>query len=687
MILILAFFVAKRAETQTGSRVDSLEKLLRNSKNDTIHIAISNELTLAYLNFDLKVAEENALKTIQFANKAKYERGLAQALYLGAIIDMSLGKMKDCINKFNEAVKHFKSLGEKKGESDCYNKLGNIKEDQGKYPEALQEYLKALKLREEIGDSVQIASSKANIGNINMFNGNFKEALTDYKYALSVFRRWDYKRGIAAICQSIFITYDRLGKKLEAEEYIEEALVINRQMDNKLWIAANLEAIGSINMEKKNYKKALINFKEAFLIDENIGNKVSAIYSSRLMGEVYLRLGNYSLAEKYVTQSVNISKSINSLINIKTSYEVLSEIESNRGDFKRAFDFYRKAIKYRDSVYNQENTKELMQQQVKYEFDKKEAIAKVEQEKKEEILKEEVRVQKFTRDAFVIGFILVLLAASSFFLQRNRIKAEKRKSDYLRRTVEEKQSEIIDSITYAKRIQEAILPPSDFLRKHLPESFMLYLPKDIVAGDFYWAEFVDNRFFIAVADSTGHGVPGAMVSVVCSGALSRSVKEFKLQETGKVLDKTRELVVETFQRSETEVKDGMDISLICIDRQSNKVTWSGANNSVYFISNGALMEVKGDKQPIGKVDNPQPFETHVLEINSGTIFYMTTDGFVDQFGGPKGKKFMQKQFKSIIKNVYHLQMEEQLEVFYKTLADWKGNMEQVDDITVFAFKI
>jgi serine phosphatase RsbU (regulator of sigma subunit) len=215
----------------------------------------------------------------------------------------------------------------------------------------------------------------------------------------------------------------------------------------------------------------------------------------------------------------------------------------------------------------------------------------------------------------------------------------------------------------------------------------LYKPKDIVAGDFYWAEQIGNLFFIAAADSTGHGVPGAMVSVVCSNALNRSVKEFKLTDTGKVLDKTRELVVETFEKSSTEVKDGMDISLLCVDKQNQKVFWCGANNPLWYVQDNELKEIKADKQPIGKTDNPSPFTTHQIDYKDNTTFYLFTDGLADQFGGPKGKKFKYKQFEDLLISINNKFMTEQSAIINQKFEDWKRSLEQVDDVCVIGIKI
>ena len=258
---------------------------------------------------------------------------------------------------------------------------------------------------------------------------------------------------------------------------------------------------------------------------------------------------------------------------------------------------------------------------------------------------------------------------------------------YQKHLIEEKQKEIVDSITYAKRLQEAILPPIEFVNTNLKNNFIYYQPKDIVAGDFYWAEKVGDKFFIAAADSTGHGVPGAMVSVVCSNALNRTIKEFKLTETGKILDKTRDLVLETFEKSEKDVKDGMDISLLCIDSINKKIFWSGANNPLWYIQNNELHEIKADKQPIGKTDNPKPFTTHQINHKENTTFYLFTDGFADQFGGPNGKKFKYKQFSELLIKHDNLSAKEKADIINKTFLDWKGNLEQVDDVCVIGIKL
>jgi serine phosphatase RsbU (regulator of sigma subunit)/ligand-binding sensor domain-containing protein len=277
--------------------------------------------------------------------------------------------------------------------------------------------------------------------------------------------------------------------------------------------------------------------------------------------------------------------------------------------------------------------------------------------------------------------------------QKEEIEKSKTIVELQNHELEEKNHEIIQSITYAKRLQEAILPQHSFIDKFLSDYFILYMPKDIVAGDFYWFEpyEINNQklLFYAAADCTGHGVPGAMVSVVCSSALNRSLLEFNITDTGQILDKVREIVIETFQKSKEEVKDGMDISLCCLNLATRELLWSGANNPLWVIRNKtkSLESFKPDKQPIGKSENPTPFYTNHILLEEGDCIYIFTDGYQDQFGGEKGKKFMAAKMKEMFINNYENSMSEQKEIAFNAIQNWKGQLEQVDDICVWGVKI
>lgn len=255
--------------------------------------------------------------------------------------------------------------------------------------------------------------------------------------------------------------------------------------------------------------------------------------------------------------------------------------------------------------------------------------------------------------------------------------------------VEMKNKEITDSITYAKRIQEAILPPSSMVHSSLKDAFVLYKPKDIVAGDFYWLEEKNNKILLAAADCTGHGVPGAMVSVVCNNALNRAVREFDLDQPGQILNKVRDIVIETFNKSGEDVKDGMDIALVSLKFSGDKalIEYSGANNSLFIMVNGLLEVIAADKQPIGKYALTESFTNHSFELKKGDTFYIFTDGFIDQFGGEKGKKLKFQGFIEILNQIQQDSMKQQKKKMDEFFNAWKGALEQVDDVCVIGVRI
>ena len=268
---------------------------------------------------------------------------------------------------------------------------------------------------------------------------------------------------------------------------------------------------------------------------------------------------------------------------------------------------------------------------------------------------------------------------------RNIYKTKNKMIQEQKEQIEEAHQEIKDSIAYAKRIQTAILPPTGMMNDHLKDHFVLYKPKDVVAGDFYWLEPGIGTEFFAAADCTGHGVPGAMVSVVCNNALNRSVREFGLSIPGKILDKTREIVIEEFEKSEEEVKDGMDICLCAL--RGSMLQFAGAHNALWLIRKGELIEYKGDKQPVGKFMAATEFTTHNIELQTGDTFYILTDGFVDQFGGDKGKKFKPKNLKSLLLSIQDKPIEDHKQILDETFEKWKGELEQVDDVCVIGVRI
>lgn len=290
----------------------------------------------------------------------------------------------------------------------------------------------------------------------------------------------------------------------------------------------------------------------------------------------------------------------------------------------------------------------------------------------------------------VCGFLLYTVAYFKELTtrQNNELESNNKSIEIQKQLVESKNKRITDSIKYALRIQNAMLPPPEFVKQCLGNSFIFYKPKDIVAGDFYWIEKENDVVLFAACDSTGHGVPGALVSVICHNALNRAVREFGLKQPAEILDKTTEIVIENFSKSDEDIKDGMDVSLCSYNSKTKVLQWAGANNPLWLFKNGELIETKADKQPIGMYDKRKPFTNHTFNLSATDTIYLFSDGVSDQFGGETGnKKLTKKGFREFILSSQGKDMEEQGIALEKFITDYRKKTEQIDDMLVIGVKI
>ncbi len=254
--------------------------------------------------------------------------------------------------------------------------------------------------------------------------------------------------------------------------------------------------------------------------------------------------------------------------------------------------------------------------------------------------------------------------------------------------LEKKNYEIVSSIRYARRIQQALLPEEEMIRSLVPEYFILFKPRDIISGDFYWVKKARDRIYITVADATGHGVPGGFMSALGLAFIREIAENFK-GNAAEFLNILRSKVVEAlskYDESQT-LTDGMDISLLILYPDSNKADFAGAYNSLMLWRRGKIFEVKGDKMPIGKFYKEYSFSNKTIELEDGDMIFLYTDGYYSQLGGPKGHKFMKKNFRKLLEELANLPLKEQKEILDQRLEQWKGNKRQTDDITVMGIRL
>ncbi|MEZ4937817.1 MAG: tetratricopeptide repeat protein [Crocinitomicaceae bacterium] len=658
----------------------------------------------------------------------------------------------ECKKYMLKSLEIYEKMNDQDGIANSNNNLGNIHYYQGDYKPAIDYWIKSLKYKEANGEKLGMANTLNNIGNIYRDLKDYEKAIEYYSRSMKIYEELKDESGIGVCSYNMGNIYQEMGEKAKALKSLSQSLEIHEKLGNKRGIADAMNGIGGIYKERADYDNAMKYYQNALELHEEIGGQKGIAVSLNNLADIYLSKGNYSTALSFAQRSLSIAKEIGSLQKIRDVAKTLWQVHKKLGNTNEALKMHELFTDSKDSLISEENRMEIIRQEYEYQYNKqftKDSIRAAEEsrikdmelaaEKAEKDKLEVENQQQQQQKYFLFGGLALALVLGGLIYNRFRltsrqkaiIEDQKFKVDEAYVELETKNKEILDSINYAKRIQYAILPPQQRVRQYLADSFIFYKPKDIVAGDFYWLEYKSGSILFAACDCTGHGVPGAMVSVVCNNGLNRAVREHGLTDPGKILDKTRAIVIEEFAKSELSkeghsesIDDGMDIALVSLEDDSNSegkkslLRYAGAHNPLWivranpfdqqaflqdlskstkdrvqFYSGDAftLIEVKPDKQPIGKFDHQVPYQTHQIELFQGDTIYVFSDGYVDQFGGdqkkPGGKKFKTTHFKKFLLTIQKESMQKQGELVEETFERWKGVYEQVDDVCVIGVRL
>ncbi|MBI3502852.1 MAG: tetratricopeptide repeat protein [Bacteroidetes bacterium] len=679
------------------SKVDSLQQLILTAKEDTDKVNAQNSLSKYYLELgNYSQAMKVASDAKALAEKINFRKGKANALNNTGKIFWSQGNYADALKNHLQALKIREEIGDKKGAASSYGNIGNIYQSQGNYPEAINNYLKALKVFEELDDKRLIAATQNNIGLVYWSQQNYAEALNYYNQSLKIRKEINDKPGIATSCNNIgLIFYDQHNYSDALKNHLL-ALKLREETGDKKGIADSYNNIGIIYEKQKKYSDALASHFKALSIRQEIGDKKGIASSHINIGNVFATEKKIGIAREHLNKALELSKEIGAKEYIKDSFAGLALADSAEKNFEGAFNDYKRYVAYRDSLVNEEITKKTVQAQMNYEFEKKQAEEKLEQERKDAIAKRERERELMIRNFFIAASVLML--ALVFFIYRGYrskqkaniiITQQKEEVERQKEIIQEKNQGITDSINYAQRIQRALFASDALLQKNFPGYFIFFKPKDIVSGDFYWAAEKDNRFYLAVCDSTGHGVPGAFMSLLNISYLNEAVNEKSNTHPHEIFNHVRQRLIENI--SSEGAQDGMDGILLCCSKEEGiKIEYAAANNAPVLVRDGKISELETDNMSVGLSERKNSFTHRVVPstINrQPSTLYLYTDGFADQFGGERGKKFKYKQLNEKLISLNHLTLTEQKKELEKTFDEWKGNLEQVDDVLVIGIRI
>ncbi|MES2285998.1 MAG: tetratricopeptide repeat protein [Bacteroidota bacterium] len=687
--------------------IDSLITFLKTAQEDTVKVNSLNLLSTQYTNTgSYEQALQCAQKAQQHAEKYNYQKGIAVSYHNIGTVNWYKGDYEKALENHSKALQIRQAIEDKQGTASSYNNIGLVYTNLGNYEKSMESFLKALKIRQEIGENQGIASTYNNIGNVYRSQGKTEKALDNYLKSLKIKEEIRMgspndignKKGLGNSYNNIGLVYTDQGDYMKSLDYYLKAIKIRLEIGDKQGVAYSYTNIGNIYYLQGKYEKALNSQMKSLKIDEEIGFKEGIAVVCANIGSVYMRQNKFEKTYYYFNRSLTLSKEIGYKAGLKVAYISLSELYEAQGDYKQSYNYHKLYSDIKDTLLNEQSSRQIAEMNTKYDSEKKdkELIKKDAEISKQQA---ETESQNLQRNAFITGFILVL--ALAFFILRsyrqkqnanNLLEEKNLLIENQKQLVEEKNLKITDSINYGKRIQQAILPSQELIKSLLPDSFIFFRPKDIVSGDFYWISEKDDKLLIAVVDCTGHGVPGAFMSMIGNTMLNEIVNVKNISEPDQILDQLNKGIVSILHQNNSETNtqdDGMDITILAIDKTNNEITFAGANHFAYLIKNNELKTLEGDVFSIGGMFGKEDikFSNQKIKIEKGNTFYLFTDGFADQFGGEKNTKFLSSRFAELLQNIQQPDMEQQKEKLISAFDDWKGNNKQLDDVCVFGVKI
>jgi len=717
-----------------------LKKQIIVSKTDTAKIKLLNNLGFNYFSVNTDTAQMYLSEALALAQKIKNKAGIALSYNYFGKLNYQLSKYEKALEYYEKALQIRKELDDLKGIailyvnfgniykaqglfstaldyyqqaldlnkklknelaiSDCFNNIAIIYETQGFFPKALESYLSALKIREKLDNKNKISESLNNIGGLHYSQNNYTKALEYFEKALKLNEILNDKVGIYGCLSNIGLAYDGLKKFDTSIIYYQKAKINCEERGDSSGYSMCLANIGFSYENQKKYDAAISNLEKALNNFNRTGNTPYIVSCLNEVAVCYIGLKQYDKSIVYSNKALIIAKKLSLNSDLHATYQNLFDAYKKQEKYKQALECYELYNALDDSLFNNENTKKINQIEIQYKFEKQQQTKDLEYK----INMERQRFYVIALISIVIFFLIISVIIFRFYRLKKRDNEllETQKSEILRKNekigeqldlITSQNKEIKASIHYASRIQNAMLPNSKIIEQFLPENFILFKPRDIVSGDFFWYSAIkennSNKLVISVADCTGHGVPGAFMSLLGISFLNEIVNKSNIIQANLILNQLRVNIKDALHQTgkDEEQKDGMDISLIVIDLEKNTLEYAGANNSMYLIRNKELFEYKADRMPIGIHIKEKEFTNHYINILSNDTIYLFSDGFQDQFSGETEKKFLAKNFRNLLICVQDQPMNKQKETLETTIENWKGKYHQVDDITVMGIKI
>jgi len=647
---------------------------------------------------------------------------------LGSIYE-NLNSPDNVISNLEKALQLFIEIDNKIEIAGVSGNIAQYYSKLGSYTIALDYLFTVLANEEELNNKVGIARTYNMLASTYSSLGEKEKAIEYFKKAIPILIELNYITWLSSSYHNLASAYSNIDSTDQALDYFNKALKINIQMKDSMWISFNYGGMSMLYLELEDIDNA---FKYAFLaknIMDSLGITNPMTYS--MIGNIYFANEQYLFALEYFNQSLELELINNEISKIRQIYFYLYKTYKKLNNPQKSLEALENYTIYSDSLVLENDLREIGKFEANYSYEKIKQQQDFEQQQKDLQVEEQMKRQKIFTIFVIIGLILTLLLAifmiiafktkqkANILLQKKNDKisqqkgeieqqneeittqneelnqkneeilAQKEEIELQRDLANEQNEKIISSINYAHLIQKAILPTNQVISELLPEHFILFKPRDIVSGDFYWIKQIKNQTIVAVADCTGHGVPGAFVSMLGITLLNEIVRNDNITKASQILDELRtKIKISLNQNDITDGNnDGMDISLFTIDFETKKMQFAGANNPLFVIRKNKLITFKPNRQPVSIYIYEKPFTNHEFVLEKGDLLYSFSDGYPDQFGGENNQKFYIKRFKNLLLSIKNKSMSEQTQILDKTFEEWRGNIEQIDDVVVFGLRL
>lgn len=657
LVLLLSFlcpgFCISVSKAQ-GLNIDSCLQVLKTSADDTNKVILLSDIAwdISYQNLQKGIAYVQ--QSVDLAEKLQYERKYCRVYHVIGAIYLDMSEQGKALNFFLKSVTYGRKYDQPGELAFVYNSIGNFYSKQGETRKGMSYYLQAVEAHKKAGSQKAIYTPYNNLSAL----------------------------------------YIRLNNMDSAVYYIN--LCVSFSNNQKDRMVNNYITLSDIYMDGKHKAKSLMYATKAVEIARGLHDQYTLSRTLSQQGKAFFANNKDQEAIQVFGESIALARETGDMTTLHATVLLLSQVYEETGDFKNSLAYYKQYKLFGDSILNSENLEQIRSAEAKYENEKKQKEIELlaEKQKLSAAESEKGRLYLYFAGAGIVGLGILLVMLYQTNRSRHKVNQELETFNKTIREqkelVEVKNKEITDSINYAKRIQQSILTSDAYFKRHTRDSFILFKPKDIVSGDFYWALEYQDRFMVMTADCTGHGVPGAMMSMMGINFLNEIVNERRIDSPAAVLNHLRKDIIKALNPEDSlmETKDGMDCCFCRFDFANMQLSYANANNRFYIIRNGALIISNTDKMPVGAgPSDTETFHEWEIALQKDDVVIALTDGYADQFGGPKGKKFKYKQLEELLLAQAQQPMSGLKETLNDAIEAWKGHLEQVDDICIIGIRI